>query len=173
MSQAGVPGEIFVTEKMDDSLVFEDFRVGECVISPGRTLTEADLGWFAELTGHRVAVSLDGPEEMSAFTPNRVAAGFLTLAICSGLMFRAGGRGVPRSTIALWGINNARFVAHAEVGDTIHVETTITQLAAVDTWRGLITYEHRVFNQRCEEILTYVSKLVVARRRSEVDAEAS
>jgi hypothetical protein len=146
MSQSGFPGGVFAKENPGGTIVFEDFRVGKRVIAPSydyRSRYE---------TLHRP----DGALRKSQLKSRTCSAGtsgesgpqgFLRLAISSGLMFRAGDREVPRSTIALWGIENARFLAPPEVGDTIHVLTKVAQLTAIDTRRGLITYEHRVVNQ--------------------------
>jgi 3-hydroxybutyryl-CoA dehydratase len=175
MSQASFPGGDFAKEDSGRTITFEDFHVGERIITPSRTITEADIKLFTDMTGYcaTAALDLDIKDVMPGLSATRVAQGFLTLALSSGLMFRAGNRGVPRSTIALWGIEKACFLAPAKVGDTIYVESTVAQLATIDTRRGLIAYEHRVVNQRGEEILTYVSKLIVARRLSEAEAISS
>jgi acyl dehydratase len=131
---------------MSERAYFEDFSVGDRVRTPTRTITEADLVLFRALVG----------------TP--LADGLYTLAISGGLMVLAGDRGVPRSTIALWGLEHVRFTAPARAGDTVHLEAEVTQTTRVDRSRGLIAMSHCLRNQRGEEIATYSSKLLVARR---------
>ena len=125
---------------------FEDFRVGDRVRTPTRTITEADLALFRALAG----------------TP--LADGLYALALGGGLMVLAGDRGVPRSTIALWGLERVRFTSPARAGDTVHLEAEVTQTTQVDHRRGLIAMSHRMMNQRGEDVATYSSKLLVARR---------
>ena len=145
---------------------FEDFRVGDRVRTPARTITETDIVLFAALTGDWHPVHTDAEYAKRSTFGERIAHGLLSLAIGSGLMFRAGDRGIPSSTIALSGVEKVRFIAPSKIGDTIHVEGEIAGLTTIDPERGLITWKHRVINQRGEEILTYTSKLLVGRRLS-------
>ena len=135
---------------MTEPAYFEDFEVGDRVRTPARTITEADLGWLGAIAG-----------DLSGF-----CGGLCALGISGGLMFLAGDRGIPRSTIALWGLDRVRFTAPATPGDTVHVEAQVTQTTRVDAQRGLITMTHWLRNQRGEEILTYVSKILAGRRPS-------
>jgi 3-hydroxybutyryl-CoA dehydratase len=152
---------------MTGEIYFEDFHIGDRVRTPARTVTEADIVLFAALTGDWHPVHTDAEHARASVFGERIAHGLLVLAMGSGLLFRAGDQGIPRSTIALWGMEKARFVAATRIGDTLHVEGEISQLTAIDVGRGLITYRHRVVNQRGEEVLTFTSKLLVARRPTE------
>ncbi|MBI4270909.1 MAG: hypothetical protein HY615_11290 [Candidatus Rokubacteria bacterium] len=127
---------------------FEDFSVGDRLLTPARTITEADLVLLGGLAG-----------DLSGF-----CQGLCALGIGGGLMFLAGERGIPRSTIALSGLERVRFVAPAKAGDTVHVEAEVTQTTQVDAHRGLIAMTHRMTNQRGDEILTYASKILAGRR---------
>ena len=151
---------------MAECVYFEDFRVGDRVRTPARTITETDIVLFAALTGDWHPVHTDAEYAKRSTFGERIAHGLLSLAIGSGLMFRAGDRGIPSSTIALSGVEKVRFIAPSKIGDTIHVEGEIAGLTTIDTKRGLITWKHRVVNQRGEEVLTYTSKLLVGRRLS-------
>jgi acyl dehydratase len=149
---------------MTECAYFEDFQVGDRIVSPARTITETDIMVFAALTGDWHAVHTDAEFAKHTIFGERIAHGLLILAIGGGLMFRAGDRGVPRSTIALSGVEKTRFVTPAKIGDTIHVEAEVVQAGAIDEQRGLIAFGHRILNQRGEEVLTYTTKLVVGRR---------
>jgi 3-hydroxybutyryl-CoA dehydratase len=143
---------------------FEDFHVGDAITTPARTITETDIVLFAALSGDWNPIHTDAEHAKQMVYGERIAHGLLTLAVGSGLMFRAGERGIPRSTIALWGIEKVRFVAPTKIGDTLHVEGEVVQLTAVDAQRGLLTFQQRIVNQRGETVLSYTSKLLVARR---------
>jgi acyl dehydratase len=69
-------------------LWFEDFRIGEERLSPGRTITEADVMAFAGLSGDYSQVHTD--EEFCRKTEfgTRIAHGLLGLAIAQGLSWR-------------------------------------------------------------------------------------
>jgi 3-hydroxybutyryl-CoA dehydratase len=143
---------------------FEDFRVDESIVSPARTITETDIVLFAALTGdwHSVHSNVEYAK-LTAFR-DRIAHGLLIVAIGAGLMFRAGKRGLPISSVALSGIDKARFVGTVKIGDTIHVEARVVQVKVIDEKRGSITISHRVLNQKDEQVTTYESKVIVNRR---------
>jgi 3-hydroxybutyryl-CoA dehydratase len=149
---------------MAGEVYFEDVQIDDRVRTPARTITETDLVLFAALTGDWHPAHTDAEYARASVFGERIAHGLLTLAIGSGLLFRAGDQGIPRSTIALWSVEKARFVAPTKIGDTLHVEGEVSQLTAIDALRGLITYRHRVVNQRGEDVLTFTSELLVARR---------
>jgi len=149
---------------MNVGTYFEDFQVGDTIITPARTITETDIVLFAALSGDWHPLHTDAEHTKQTAYGERIAHGLLTLAISSGLMFRAGEHSVPSSSLALWGVEKVRFVAPTKIGDTLHVEGEIVQLTAIDARRGLITFQQRVVNQRGAEVLTYTSKLLVARR---------
>lgn len=149
---------------MTECAYFEDFQVGDRIVSPARTITETDIVLFAALTGDWHPVHTDAEYAKHTLFGERIAHGLLILAVGSGLMFRAGDRGVPRSTIALYGLEKARFTAPTKIGDTLHVEAEVMQMTAIDEQRGLLTVSHRVVNQRNEEVLTYTTRLLVGRR---------
>jgi acyl dehydratase len=151
---------------MTDCTYFEDFRVGDRIVSPARTITETDIVLFASLTGDWHGVHTDREFAKHTMYGERIAHGLLILAIGGGLMFQTGNLGVPRSTIALYGLEKTRFAIPTKIGDTIHVEAEVVQVGSIDERRGLITFAHRILNQRGEEVLTYTSKLVVGRRPS-------
>jgi acyl dehydratase len=75
-----------------------------------------------------------------------IAHRLLILAIGGGLMLRVGAPSVPKSTIALYELAKARFVVLTEISDTIHVETEVVQVGALDE-RRLISVGHRRVNQ--------------------------
>lgn len=143
---------------------FEDFHVGDTIVTPARTITETDIVLFAALSGDWHPMHTDAEYAKQTDFGERIAHGLLTLAVSSGLLFRAGERGIPGATLALWGVERARFVAPTKIGDTLSVIGEVVQLTAVDAQRGLIAFHQRVLNQRGEEVLTYTSKLLVARR---------
>ena len=131
---------------MSGQAYFEDFTVGDRVRTPARTITETDRVLFRRLAG------------------NSPSDGLYALAIGWGLMFLAGDRVIPRSTIALWGLEHVRFAAPARAGDTVHVEAEVTQTTPVDRDRGLIAMVHCMKNHRGEEIVTYTGKILAGRR---------
>jgi acyl dehydratase len=100
---------------------FDDVEVGQEWESPARTVTEADIASFAELTGDRQPIHLD--EEYARRTPfqQRIAHGLLGISLGCGLVLEA----PPMRTQAFMGLKEWHFRAPIFIGDTIHVRTRL------------------------------------------------
>ncbi len=133
-----------------DSYIFwEDVEVGAVAVSPGRTMTESDIVNFAGLSGDFNVIHTD--VEFSEGTPfgKRIAHGILGLSIASGLMSRAPMAEQHRIMAFLgmtWDFRNPIFI-----GDTIHVEQTVTEKRPTKRpGLGIVISTAKVINQRGE-----------------------
>lgn len=144
---------------------FEDYTVGERFVSPGRTITEADIVNFAGLTGDWHSLHVD--QEYAATTPfgERIAHGMLVLSVGSALIFRLGQNvTIPKSFIAFYGMDGLRFPNPCRIGDTIHCEVEVVALEVKDEKRGIIVADNRIINQRGENCAVYRTRALVGRR---------
>jgi len=144
---------------------FEDYEKGEMLISPGRTITEADIVMFSAFTGdwHPLHTNV----EYAKTTPfgERIAHGMLVLCVGSALVFRLGAYvALPKSFIAFYGMDSVRFTGPVKIGDTIHCEVEIESLDAKDEKRGVISYRYCIKNQRNEDVVVFNAKALVGRR---------
>jgi 3-hydroxybutyryl-CoA dehydratase len=113
---------------------FEQFEVGQCIITPGRTVTESDIVTFAGLSGDYNQIHTDA--EFGSKTPfgKRVAHGLLVLSIASGLAMRTGV--LEGTVIAFREINNWKFSLPIFIGDTIHAELNIIETKPIPRLGG-------------------------------------
>jgi 3-hydroxybutyryl-CoA dehydratase len=128
---------------------FEEFEVGEQIISPGRTITESDIVSFAGLSGDYNQIHTNA--ELAGKTPfgQRVAHGLLGLSIASGLAMRTGV--LEGTVIAFREINNWKFTNPIFIGDTIHAELNILETKPIPRiGGGSLIIEIVVKNQRDE-----------------------
>jgi len=128
---------------------FEEFEVGQKIITVGRTITESDIVSFAGLSGDFTQIHTDS--EFAQKTPfgKRVAHGLLILSIASGLAMRTGI--LEGTVIAFREINNWKFNNPVYIGDTIHVELNIIETKAIPRISGgSIIIEIVVKNQKDE-----------------------
>ena len=144
---------------------FEDYELGERWVSPGRTITEADIVMFSALTGdwHPIHTNV----EYASKTPfgERIAHGMLVLVIGSALGFRLGQYLVtPKSFIAFYGMDSIRYINPTKIGDTLHLETEVTEMKEKDDKRGVFTTRNAIVNQRGEECCVFVAKVLCGRR---------
>jgi acyl dehydratase len=142
---------------------FEDIQVGDEYLSPGRTITEADIVAFAGLSGDYNVLHTDAEFMKSSIFGERIAHGLLGLSISSGL----GTRAVPRpfATIAFLGLR-WRFKGPIKIGDTIKVRLKVTakkETSKPD--RGIITVQRAVLNQRGELVQEGDTELMIERRK--------
>ncbi|GAA3045113.1 MaoC/PaaZ C-terminal domain-containing protein [Pseudonocardia yunnanensis] len=104
-------------------LYFEDFTTGQELVSPARTVTEADVVSFAAWTGDYNPVHTDAVAAATGRFGERIAHGALGLSLCLGLISRTGA--FEGSAVALLGIDGWRFRAPVRIGDTVHARVTI------------------------------------------------
>ncbi len=130
-------------------MYFEEFEVGQKIVTACRTITESDIVTFAGLSGDYNQIHTDA--EFSKTTPfgQRVAHGLLGLSIASGLAMRTGmleGTVLAFREIAEW-----KFSRPVYIGDTIHVVISVIETKAVPRLGGgTITITLDVKNQRDE-----------------------
>jgi acyl dehydratase len=110
-------------------LYFEEFEVGQNIVTSGRTITESDIIAFAGLSGDYNQIHTDA--EFSKNTPygQRVAHGLLGLSIASGLAMRTGI--LEGTVLAFREINEWKFIKPVFIGDSVHVEMKVKETKAL------------------------------------------
>ncbi len=144
-------------------MYFEEFEVGQKVVSASRTVTESDVVTFAGLSGDYNQIHTDA--EFSKSTPfgQRVAHGLLCLSIVSGLAMRTGV--LEGTVLAFREINEWKFSKPVFIGDTIHVVLDIIETKSLPRLSGgsvVITLD--VKNQRDETAMKGAWTVLVASR---------
>lgn len=142
---------------------FEDFAVGERLVTQGRTVTETDRVMWAMFTGDMNPMHVDAVYAAEhglfggAFPP-----GLMAVAIASGLKERLGlftgtGLAMREQTI--------RYHHPALVGDTLHVELTVTATEARPAKaHGTVRFDYVVLDQHGRAIASGEWVMVVATR---------
>ena len=147
---------------------YEDYKIGDVIASPGRTITEADLVLYSALTGDWWEGHTNVEYAKKTVFGQRIAHGFLTLCVGTSLLFRLGvNEFLPRFFIAHYGIEALRFITPVMIGDTIRCEAELVEMSEKDAQRGILTFNIRVLNQRDEKVLVYLEKVLVSRRMND------
>jgi 3-hydroxybutyryl-CoA dehydratase len=142
---------------------WDDFTVGEVLVTGRRTVEAGDVSRFAGLSGDFNPLHTD--EVFARQTPfgGRVAHGILTLAVSNGQQNLSGW--FEGTALALLGLDRVRFTAPVKFGDTIHTEMTVTQARpASKADRGVVTFDVMVKNQRDDVVCTYETSVLMRRR---------
>ena len=124
---------------------FEEFQIGETVVSAGRTITEADVVAFAGLSGDYTYLHTDAETARDSVFGQRVAHGLLVLAIASGLTAQLG---VIEGTALAFRELTWKFSLPVFFGDTIHIQATVAELKPMRRLGGgAVTMDVKVINQ--------------------------
>lgn len=144
-------------------MYFEEFEVGQRVLSVGRTITESDIVTFAGLSGDYNQIHTDA--DFSKATPfgQRVAHGLLVLSIASGLAMRTGV--LEGTVLAFREINEWKFTKPVYIGDTVHVVLTIQETKALPRLKGgTVLIEIDVKNQNNDTTMKGLWTALIASR---------
>ena len=144
-------------------LYFEDHEVGARYETRARTVCEADITSFVNLCGFTEPLFYDMEyvARESIFTA-RPAPGAFTFALSEGLVIQTG---LIHGTGMAWLGGELRVVAPVLEGDTIRVEVEVVDKRETKkTDRGIVTYRHRVLNQRDEVVLEATIQRMIRRQ---------
>jgi 3-hydroxybutyryl-CoA dehydratase len=143
--------------------LFEDFKVGEVLVTGRRTVEGGDVSRFAGLTGDFNPLHTDAVFASQTPFGARVAHGILTLAVSNGQQNLSGW--FEGTALALLGLDRLRFTAPVKFGDTIHTEMTVKQAReSSKPDRGVVTFDVVVKNQRDEVVCTYEESVLMRKR---------
>lgn len=150
---------------------FEDFVLGEEIETAARTITEADVLTFANLSGDTNPLHVDPEYARTTIFGERIAHGLLGLSVASGLAWQTGlMEGTAEAFIGLdW-----KFRAPIRLGDTIRVRMVATQKREMPHLNGgFITISAQVLNQRDEVVQKGTWTVLVRSRPREESKETS
>jgi 3-hydroxybutyryl-CoA dehydratase len=144
---------------------FEEFVVGQKIITPARTITESDINIFAGLSGDYNQIHTDAEFSKSSPFGQRVAHGLLVLSIASGLAMRTGV--LEGTVIAFREINGWKFTRPTYIGDTIHVILEVLETKPLPRLGGgLVVISLDVNNSKAEIVMKGTWTVLVAMKPS-------
>ena len=129
---------------------YGDLKVGERIVTPGKTITHAATTIMTGLGGYTHPMFND-EEYCKANTPfeGMVAPGEMTLFFMGGLAEASGI--FDETVIALVGLDNIRFRYPTRPGDTVRLEMQVKAKKETSQGdRGLVTFDWVCRNQRDE-----------------------
>ena len=139
-------------------MYFDDYVIGGTSKTRTRTITEADIVNFAGVSGDFVELHVSEEYAKNGPFGRRIAHGFLTLSIASGLMVQADPH--QEVIIAFYGIDKLRFLQPVFIGDTITVTKKVVELQKKGD-RGVVAFETTILNQRSEAVIVFFDRLMV------------
>jgi len=124
---------------------FEQFEIGQQLVTAARTITESDIVSFAGMTGDYNQIHTDAEFAAKDTFGQRVAHGMLVQSIATGLAVQSG---IIEGTVLAFREQSAKFSLPVFIGDTIHVQLKITEIKALPRLGGgNINMKYAVYNQ--------------------------
>ena len=148
---------------------YDEFEVGRVFKhSIRRTVTETDNVLFSTLTHNPAPLHLDH-EYMRAQSEfgKPLMNSFFTLGLIVGISINDTTLG---TTVANLGLEAVRFPAPLFVGDTVHVETEVIAMRLSESRprNGILTFEHRGYNQHDVLVATCRRNVLMLRKPEQI-----
>jgi len=146
-------------------VLFDDYKIGATYKTLGRTVSETDIVNFVNLGGFTEPLFMDMEyvAKESVFG-RRAAPGAMTFALSEGLCMQTG---LIHGTGMAWLGGEVKVVAPVLEGDTIYVEIEIVDKRETKKPdRGIVTYKHRVLNQRGETVMELKLQRMIKRKKN-------
>ena len=144
-------------------VLFDDYKIGATYKTLGRTVSETDIVNFVNLGGFTEPLFMDMEyvAKESVFG-RRAAPGVMTFALSEGLCMQTG---LIHGTGMAWLGGEVKVTAPVLEGDTIYVEIEIVDKRETKKPdRGIVTYKHRVRNQRGETVMELTLQRMIKRK---------
>ena len=131
---------------------FEDFDPqGQPVVTPERTISEADVMAFAELSEDDNPLHTDADYASRTPMGQRVAHGLLVLSVATGLSAKAGQ--MQGTALAFLGIEQWNFQAPVFFGDRIRLRWRVANKRLATSGKSGVVCRHmEILNQRDEVV---------------------
>ena len=142
---------------------FDDFEIGEEILTEGRTVTRADVVNFAGVSGDFAPLHIDSEFGSKTVFGQNIAHGLGVMTFVSGNIVRTG---ILEHIMAFYGIDEWQFTKPLFFNDTIRARIKVenkTETRKND--RGIVDLYIEIINQK-DEILQKGKWKVMIRRKS-------
>jgi oxepin-CoA hydrolase/3-oxo-5,6-dehydrosuberyl-CoA semialdehyde dehydrogenase len=144
---------------------FEDLQIGESLLTHRRTVTEADIVNFANVSGDYFYAHVDEISAKDSVFGKRVAHGYFLISAAAGLFVWP----APGPVLANYGLEDLRFIHPVGIGDTIQARLTVKSKTAKEPKpgegpTGVVEWAVEISNQEGTAVALYSILTLVARR---------
>ena len=150
---------------ISQGVFFDDYKVGATYQTLARTVSETDIVNFVNLGGfvEPLFMDMEYVAKESVFG-RRAAPGAMTFALSEGLVMQTG---LIHGTGMAWLGGDIKVTAPVLAGDTIRVEVEIADKRETrKPDRGIVTYRHRVLNQRDDVVMEMTLQRMIKRKKA-------
>jgi acyl dehydratase len=142
---------------------FEDFRPGDAIETASRVLGEEEMLAFARRYDPQ-SFHVDPEAAARSLYGGLIASGFQTMAITFRLFLDT--RTLGEANLAGLGFEAVKFLKGVHAGDSLRAQVTVESArpSSAKPDRGIVNLRYRAFNQRGEEVLSFLCVHLVRRR---------
>jgi len=146
-------------------LYFEDYQIGQTMVTRARTITESDVVQFGTLTGDFNPMHFDAEYMKGHMLGGRIAHGMLTASYAVGQAYQLG---FMERTVLSFRSLEMKFSVPVYIGDTVHVELKVSELKpAKRLGGGIVTLDVRIVNQDDKAVTKGTWTVLVASKEGE------
>jgi len=154
---------------MQTGLYFEEYEIGQKMVTRGRTVTEADIVQFGSLTGDFNPMHFDAEYMKTHMMGQRIAHGMLSLSYAVGQAYQLG---FMEKTVLAFRSLEMKFSAPVLIGDTLHVELTVKEMnPSPRLGGGMVTLDVKIVNQAGKTAQSGTWTILIASRPAEQPSE--
>ncbi|WP_221090001.1 phenylacetic acid degradation bifunctional protein PaaZ [Deinococcus aquaedulcis] len=150
---------------------FDEIQVGDSLLTHRRTVTEADIVNFANVSGDHFYAHVDEIGAREGIFGKRVAHGYFVLSAAAGQFVWP----APGPVLANYGLEGLRFIEPVGIGDTIRTRLTCKRKIRKDLRpgetrpTGVVEWRAEITNQDGALVATYDILTLVERARDAFD----
>ena len=144
---------------------FDELQIGERYTTHRRTVTEADIVNFANVSGDYFYAHVDEIAAKDSLFEKRVAHGYFLVSMAAGLFVDPR----PGPVLANYGLENLRFIEPVGIGDTVQAHLTVKQKIKKEKREddrhatGVVAWDVELRNQEDEAVALYTILTLVRR----------
>lgn len=136
---------------------YDELTTGEQETSMARTITEADVIAYANVTGCWFPLHTDAEFAAETRFGQPVVQGTYLLGLAEGLLFRNGPSGIRANA----GMEDIEFRRPAFVGDTVRFRVTVLEKEPREDSGGYVTVRIEGINENDEVLVSYTNRLLM------------
>lgn len=154
------PATLNAIPRMGQGVYWQDISVGQQWRTFRRTITEADLVGFINVTGMVEAIFIDAAFESGAIN-GRPVPGALTYTLIEGFILQSMIQGTGLAMLEL----HQKILGPVLVGDSVQALVEVTAIRPTSkSNRAVVTSQITVYNQRQDVVMEYTATRLLAGR---------
>jgi acyl dehydratase len=140
---------------------FEDYAIGDTIVSPTMMLTGDDVRSYSRFTNDVRPIFAQVPAGDAVIVPR-----LYVFSLGIALLLHGAGTYIPRAFVAFFGFDVVEFHGDAHVGESISSTAVVSALTPRGD-NGLVTYEHTTLRSDGQLLVSSTHRVLVQKRKTD------